>query len=66
MTTATMQTVADRVEALDWAALTERMDADGFVQTPSVYTATECRELAATFDASAKAPTRTSTTRCPS
>jgi uncharacterized protein len=50
MTTATKPTVADRIEGLDWAALTERMDADGFVQTPSVYTAAECRELAATFD----------------
>jgi uncharacterized protein len=50
MTTATKQTVADRIEGLDWAALAERMDADGFVQTPSVYTAAECRELAATFE----------------
>jgi hypothetical protein len=50
MTTATRQTVADRIEDLDWAALTERMDADGFVQTPPVYTASECRELDATFD----------------
>jgi hypothetical protein len=50
MTTATEQTVADRIESLDWAALTERMDADGFVQTPPVYTAAECRELAATFE----------------
>jgi uncharacterized protein len=50
MTTATKQTVADRILELDWRALTERMDADGFVQTPPVYTAAECRELAATFD----------------
>jgi hypothetical protein len=50
MTTATRQTVVDRIEDLDWAALTERMDADGFVQTPPVYTASECRELDATFD----------------
>jgi uncharacterized protein len=50
MTTATKQTVADRIEGLDWAALTEQMDADGFVQTPSIYTAGECRELAATFE----------------
>ena len=50
MTTATKQTVADRIVDLDWRALAERMDADGFVQTPPVYTATECRELAATFE----------------
>jgi hypothetical protein len=50
MTTATKQTVADRIVDLDWRALTERLDADGFVQTPPVYTANECRELAASFD----------------
>jgi hypothetical protein len=50
MTTATKLTVADRIADLDWDALTARMDADGFVQTPSVYTAGECRELSATFD----------------
>jgi hypothetical protein len=50
MTTATKLTVADRIADLDWDALTKRMDADGFVQTPSVYTAGECRELAATFE----------------
>jgi hypothetical protein len=50
MTTATKQTVADRIVDLDWRALTERLDADGFVQTPPVYTASECRELAASFE----------------
>ena len=50
MTTATKQTVTDRIVDLDWRSLTERMDADGFVQTPPVYTAAECRELAATFE----------------
>jgi hypothetical protein len=50
MTTATKQTVADRIVDLDWPALTERMDADGFVQTPPVYTAAECRALAQTFE----------------
>src|ERR671922_1089581 len=50
MTTATKQTVTDRIVDLDWRALAERMDADGFVQTPPVYTAAECRELAATFE----------------
>jgi uncharacterized protein len=50
MTTATKLTVADRIADLDWDALIARMDADGFVQTPSVYTAGECRELSATFE----------------
>src|SRR5215207_2988405 len=50
MTTATKLTVADRIADLDWAALSARMDTDGFVQTPAVYTAGECRELSATFD----------------
>jgi hypothetical protein len=50
MTTATKQTVADRIDDLDWPALAERMDADGFVQTPLVYTGGECRELAASFE----------------
>lgn len=50
MTTVTAHTVADRIEGLDWGALTARMEADGFVQTPTVYTAGECRELSATFD----------------
>jgi hypothetical protein len=50
MTTATKLTVADRIADLDWDALTARMDADGFVQTPSVYTAGECRELSTTFE----------------
>jgi hypothetical protein len=43
-------TLTDRIADLDWPALTERMDEHGFVQTPPVYTATECRELAATFE----------------
>jgi hypothetical protein len=50
MTTATAESVADRIAELDWAALTARLDADGFVQTPPVYTAGECRELAASFE----------------
>jgi hypothetical protein len=50
MTTATKLTVADRIADLDWDALTARMDADGFVQTPSVYSAGECHELSATFE----------------
>jgi hypothetical protein len=50
MTTATQQTVAQRIGDLDWPALTARVDADGFVQTPPVYTAAECRNLAASFE----------------
>jgi uncharacterized protein len=49
MTTATQQIVAQRIADLDWPALTARMDADGFVQTPPVYTAADCRSLAAMF-----------------
>jgi uncharacterized protein len=49
MTTATQQTVAQRIADLDWPALTARMDADGFVQTPPVYTGADCRSLAAMF-----------------
>jgi uncharacterized protein len=50
MTTATKQSVADRIEALDWPALAQRLDDDGFAQTSPIYTATECDELAATFE----------------
>jgi hypothetical protein len=50
MTTATKQTAASRIEDLDWGALIERLDGDGFVQTPVVYTASECRELSAAFE----------------
>jgi hypothetical protein len=50
MTTAIAQPVADRIAELDWAALTAQIDADGFVQTPPVYGAGECRELAASFE----------------
>jgi uncharacterized protein len=50
MTTATEQTVADRIGELDWVELTARIDEDGFVQTPPVYGAGECRDLAASFE----------------
>jgi len=50
MTTVTTQTVAARIEDLDWPAITERLDADGFAQTPPVYTTAECEELAAAFE----------------
>jgi uncharacterized protein len=51
MTTQTaIPTVAERIAALDWPALTAQLDEQGFVQTPPVYDAAECRELAAAFD----------------
>jgi len=50
MTTATTQTIADRIDALDWPALTEHLDEHGFVQTAPVYSAAECRTLAASFE----------------
>ena len=45
MSTATTQTIADRIEELDWAALTATLDEDGFVQTAPVLSASECRAL---------------------
>jgi uncharacterized protein len=50
MSTATTQTIADRIVHLDWPALTASMDADGFAQTPPVLSASECRSLASSFD----------------
>ena len=50
MTIATTPTVADRIAELDWPSLTGQLDEQGFVQTPAVYTAADCRELAASFD----------------
>ena len=50
MSTATTQTIADRIEDLDWPALSARMDEDGFVQTPPVFSASECRSLASSFE----------------
>ena len=43
-------TIQTRLEAFDWDALTQRLDADGFVQTPPVLTAAERAELACSFD----------------
>ena len=40
----------DRIDALDWAALTASLDERGFAVTPPVLSAGECRELAALFD----------------
>ena len=42
--------VAERVAKFDWDALSAELDERGFVQTPKIYTAGECRELEALFD----------------
>jgi hypothetical protein len=44
------KTIEGRIEALDWEALTRRLDADGFVQTPPVLAACERARLARSFD----------------
>src|SRR6476661_4743626 len=50
MSTATTLTIADRIEDLDWGELTARMDEDGFVQTPPILSASECRALGESFE----------------
>src|ERR671933_2115987 len=42
--------VAERIAALDWPALAAQLDEQGYAQTPPVYRAGACRELAATFE----------------
>jgi hypothetical protein len=42
--------LTDRINRLDWPDLTARLDEQGFVQTPAIYTAAECKRLAATFE----------------
>jgi hypothetical protein len=42
--------ITDRIAGLDWERLGAQLDADGFVQTPAVLRAEECRRLAASFD----------------
>jgi hypothetical protein len=42
--------VADRIAALDWPALTAQLDDRGFAQTEPVLDAAECAALAAQFD----------------
>jgi hypothetical protein len=46
-----VQTVTDRIARLDWDALTEQLDAQGFARTPPIYDAEQCAALAADFDA---------------
>jgi uncharacterized protein len=41
--------VTDRIAGLDWPSLTAQLDEQGFAQTGTVYSARECRELAASF-----------------
>ena len=42
--------LTDRIDALDWAALTASLDERGFAVTPPVLSAAECRDMAALFD----------------
>jgi uncharacterized protein len=42
--------VGDRIDGLDWPALTAELDERGFAVTDRVYTADECRALAELFD----------------
>ena len=42
--------LTDRIDALDWAALTASLDERGFAVTPPLLSADECRDLAALFD----------------
>src|SRR6185312_11056890 len=46
----TGMTIADRIAALDWDALTARLDEDGYVQTPPVYEPADCQGLASAYD----------------
>jgi len=43
-------TIKDRVDALDWGALRERLDDEGHAITAALLTADECDELAGLFD----------------
>ncbi|MGO9906500.1 MAG: 2OG-Fe(II) oxygenase [Solirubrobacteraceae bacterium] len=42
--------IGDRVDALDWDALTGQLDADGYAITSALLTPDECDELAGLFD----------------
>ena len=42
--------LTDRIDNLDWAALTASLDERGFAVTPPVLSAGECQDLAALFD----------------
>jgi hypothetical protein len=49
-TTTPTRTIAERVDALDWAALGEQLDERGFALTAPLLCAAECAELAEQFD----------------
>ena len=40
-----------RIAALDWVALRDALDADGYARLPSLLTASECRALAQLYGA---------------
>ena len=50
MTTATTTSIRERVDALDWAALRERLDTDGHAITLPLLGSAECEELSDLFD----------------
>ncbi len=50
MTTVTQQSIPDRVDRLDWAALGTQLDTDGFAITPTILAEDECVALATLFD----------------
>src|SRR4051812_38300327 len=43
-------TIANRIDALDWADLNRQLDERGFALTPPTLTPAECEELAQLFD----------------
>ena len=45
-----MTTIDERIAALPWPELHDALDAHGFVQTPAVLSAQECRELAGLYE----------------
>jgi hypothetical protein len=46
-----MSTLTNQLRAIDWTAVTESLERDGFAQTAPVLTDAECDELDALFDA---------------
>jgi hypothetical protein len=50
MASITTSAIADRVDALPWAALHEALDAQGFARTPTLLDEGECHDLAALYD----------------
>ena len=48
--TATADSLRERVDALDWSALTDQLDRRGFAITDRVLTGEQCYELAGLFD----------------